>query len=264
MALDTDKIRKETVAHMKEMFEGKIEGQQKEAMLQGIDEVLNELDTLSKKHAANPSISLADLLSHLPQERIDLIRHSFDIHTFYPSVDKERKTCAFLKEGNVVWPTISLDSSHGLREANITTIASILVECIIFIVRVVGYTPPQNAIAAAVDVATNWLRNETNIDLKSIVETMKQAVLHKEFARLAHLILKLITTMFSAAKSIFLKIVKTMMSNMGPFDYLKFIAKLVAFIVTIIRTGGAAFVARIVALASESSGFLQKFVDITV
>lgn len=264
MALDTDKIREETIDHMKKMFEGKIEGQQENAMLQEIDDLLEELDTMSKKHQANPSISLAELLSDLPKDRIDLIRHSFDIHTFHPSVDKERKTCAFLKDGTVVWPTMSLDSMHGLREAKITTRASILVECIIFIVRVVGYDPPQKAIAAAVDVAANWLRNETTIDLKSIFEAMMQAVFFREYARLALLILKLITTMFSGARALFLQIVKTMMSNMQLFDYMKFIAKLVTFIVAIILTGGAAFVARIAELVTESSGFLLKFVDVTI
>lgn len=264
MALNKNKIREETIDHMTEMFEESFVGQQQTEMIQVIDEVLDELESMYQNHAANPSISLADLLSHLPQERIDLIRHSFDIHTFHPSVDKERKTCAFLKEGTVVWPTISLDSSHGLREANNTTRASILVECIVFIVSVVGYTPSEKEIAAAVDVAANWLRNETTVDLKSIFETMKQAVLRKEYARLAQLILKLLTSLFSGARAVFMLIVKTMMSHMGLFDYVNFIAKLVAFIVAIIRTRGAAFVARIAELVTKSSGFLLKFVDLTI
>lgn len=266
MDLNKDKIRRETVAKMDEMFEGKIDGQHREAMIKGINEVLDELDTLSEKHSANSSMSLADLLSHLPQERIDLIRHSFDILTFYPSVDSKSKTCAFLKEGSVVWPTIRLDSEKGLRKAKLTVLASILVEIVIFIMRLLGLSPPDKTIAAAIDVATILLRADEKMvpKLKSLFDGMKQAVRQKDLHKLAELIVQLITTVSAESATVFWKIVKTLLSHMSKFDYVVFAAKLGIFIAVIRRTGGVAFVERLLSLIVESSGFLKKFVDIVV
>lgn len=260
MAMNKEQIRKETIALMDEMFEGKIKGEHREAMKDGINGVLDEVALLVGKHSANPTMSLTELLSHLPQERIDLIRHSFDIQTFYPSVDKEEKFCEFLRDGVPVWPKIQIDTEEGLRSANIATVATILVECVCFILNLVGASPPQKAILAAVNVATKWLDKSTSAtsELTSPIESMKEAFRNHDFTKLATLIVGLIIKLFKDFRSHFWEIVKTLMSNMSWFDWVLFAAKLAAFVLAMIASGGVAVVARIVKIIIDAASFLLK------
>lgn len=257
MSLNKDKIRQETIAKMDALFEKKVKGEHREAMIKAINQGIDELAILTEKRSTKSSKSLRSSLSHLPQKRIDLIRHSFDIQTFHPSVDKERKTCDFLKDGLSVKPTVSIDTAEGLLKANNNIQASIVVECVVFALNLLGVSPPEKAVLAAVEFVYERLADLH--DILQLFEDMKKAVSNDDMLTLAKLVIEVITTLFD---NLLIDIVRVLLSNMSWFDWVIFCAKLTAFVAALIATAGLAEVAEIIVLVTDAAGFLRKFIDI--
>lgn len=244
---------------MDALFEKKIEGEHREAMIKAINQGIDELAILTEKRSTKSSKSLRSYLSHLPQERIDLIRHSFDIQTFHPSVDQERKTCDFLKDGLSVMPTVSIDTTDGLLKANKYIQASIVVECVVFALNLVGFSPPQKVVLKAVDLA--WQYDELVFkNLEPLFDEMKKAYLDDDLPGLALLVLKVIMVVFGGL--LFNVIVSALLSTMSWLDWVIFSAKLTAFVAALIFTGGTAVVVEIIVLVIDAAGFLRKFIDL--
>lgn len=199
-----------------------------------------------------------DAVSHLSAERIEKMKKALDMKTFEIRITEAEKKAEIRRNGNVMYPSISLDTVANINQATNLQIASIVVEALIVVLDLVGVNIPDDAetIRRVIDVVVNQLGKSNN--LQNDVEQIRED--RGDYLAMARDIFTLVIDTFY--DGIFWSITKALLYQMSWTDWIISAGRISAFLATLVGTGGLAQLSSLVTELVNAAFFLQKLVNL--
>ena len=216
--------------------------------------IKEELDL--EKALQNKENHIQILKDHLSEERIDMIKNAFRIETFTMHADENNDDLYHVtREGKQFQPSIRVSADPDVPA--ILQAASIVVECFILVLKVVGVSFPIGNMRKVVKNVVDKLEQTP-----SVLESISRLVENWDSAdpmQKAWLIWDIIVKAFNSG--IFWDIIQNIVEGMSWFDWLLTAAKITATIVAGIATGGLAIVVQISFAVIDAVELAQKIVN---
>ncbi|CAC5413451.1 unnamed protein product [Mytilus coruscus] len=174
------------------------------------------------------------------------MKKALDMKTYQININEKEKKAQIKRNGNEMYPAITLGSLGNLKQASDYQIASIIVEAIILVLELIGVAIPD----------------DEEKDHKLLLEDVEQIRKDKDdYPAMAKDIFVLVVDTFEEG-GIFWQIVKALLSNMPWYEWVATSAQIAAFIAMLVATGGIADIALLVAKLADAAFFLEKLVNV--
>ncbi|XP_045176487.1 uncharacterized protein LOC123537017 [Mercenaria mercenaria] len=202
----------------------------------------------------------------LPLDDVQLIKNTFLFETYQVEVYKcsipgPKSFVKFLREGEEMFPDMALDSSGKVLDASWLQWASIAIEIFMLVLSAVGIKVSFNQRQMA-KVTRSVERIIQSSAFKKALIAFKTAWSKGGVWNRARAVFDFLRKSFSAG--IFWKIVKTVLSTMSLWDYLKAMAIIAAMIVAAFASGGLALIAKVVLALHSAVTLIQKMANLEV
>ncbi|XP_063956667.1 uncharacterized protein LOC135154453 [Lytechinus pictus] len=232
--------------------EGKIEELRKasEATLIEVNQML---------HAREKGYKLKDVLAQLPGDRINGMARALGKKTFVMTV--EGQVAKVTRDGAMFLPDINLTClSSNRNKASQLQIASIVVECIILLLELIGINIPddEEEVKRAIQIALDALgKSKTLID---DVDKIQKDCKNGDYLAMAKDMIVLVVDSFN--EDVFWDITEALLSEMKWYDWIITSAQIAAFIAMLVATEGVAEIAELVAELADAAFFLEKLANL--
>ncbi|XP_053392827.1 uncharacterized protein LOC128555205 [Mercenaria mercenaria] len=212
--------------------------------------------------------SLDEALGHLSPERRELIKTSFRLQSFNVAIQKQTDGTISLLFASLegtplkfVPSVVQIDASNYKKYRSIL-VARIILEAVVLVLNFIGLKvpPSQKVLAEAIDVITTIM--SAHSELLGDVDDMIKAEAAKDYPAIGRAIVRCLINLISFVTSPILGLVKIIIQDMSWWDIIITIVQVACFIITIIATGGAALVAKIISMILDAAAFLKKLVEV--
>ena len=209
-------------------------------------------------------IKSLNAFSHLSKERVDKIRSSLRNQTFVTTLSTDAHgipRMSFIREAKQFRPSILLKSGTDVKKASYLQIASIVVECIILVLDIIGVHVPadQKLIKDAVAIVVKHLSKSQKLieDVDRLSEAYKEGN-YTEMAKKMFIIV-----VDCVHEGIFWDITKTLLSGKAWYDWVITAGRIAVFIALLVETGGNTEIAKLIAIVLNAADFLIKLSNLS-
>ena len=237
----------------------------KEALLKAAREAAEEEMKLSELLSPLPSEpDIADILAkHLPQRRLELIRTGLQVQTYRLDIKQKSDGHYWVditRDGKQFMKSKELNTVAAIDETNWIQMASIIVEAVMLVLQVVGIkvVVSEQVIAKTTEEVIPMIKSSSQ--LQKAIEALDRAAQSGSNMEMAKAIFHLIKDSYSAG--ILWNIIKSLCSNMTPWDWGKTAGIVTAMIIAALATDGVALIAKIVLALNSAYEFVKKLTNV--
>ncbi|XP_041457485.1 uncharacterized protein LOC121409643 [Lytechinus variegatus] len=210
-------------------------------------------------HAREKGFKLKDVLVQLPGDRINGMAKALGKKTFEMTTDGQ--VVKVTRDGAMFLPDISLTCLNSNRnKASKLQIASIVVECVILILELIGVDIPddEEEVKKAIQIALDDL--DKSKTLINDVDKIQKDYEKGDYPAMAKDMFVLVVDSFH--EDIFWDMTKALLSGMPWYDWIITSAQIAAFIAMLVATEGVAEIAELVVELTKAAFFLEKLANL--
>ena len=196
------------------------------------------------------------LKEHLSEERIDMIKKAFQMETFTMHADEKNDDLYHVtRAGKQFQPSIKVSADPDVPA--ILQAASIVIECFILVLNVVGVSVHIGDMSKVVKVVVAILKQTPSLlkVIRRLVDNWSSA----DGMQKGRLIWDVIVDAFKSG--VFWDIIKSVLAGMSAFDWALTAAKIAGTIVAAVATGGLAIAVKISLAVVDAVKLVQKVVN---
>lgn len=255
-------IEKYAAEEFKEMQD---DPDKKQAFIQAATQAAEEEVKLAE--VLPPHSSEADieeiLAKHLPKHRLELIKTGLNVPTYTLEIKQKGDAhyCVDItREGKQFMKSKELNTIAAIDETEWIQMASILVEAVLLVLQAVGIelAVSEQVIAKTTEEIIPVI--ESSSQLQKAIQALQEAAKGDSKLEIAKAIFNLIKQSYAAG--ILWKIIKSLCSNMTPWDWAKTVGTVTAMIIAAVGTDGVALIAKIVLALNSAYEFIKKLTNL--
>ena len=231
------------------------DNEKKTEILEAAREIALEEVELAKEFSDQPKEEkelLKRFKKFLPISRVTQIQEGFLPKIFQIHAD-------FTRDGKSYLEQKKLNSIHAIETTSYLQMASIVVEAVLLVIQCAGVKVAVDERIINQTAEEILLIIEISNDIQEAVAALRNVANGGSYWEIAKAIFLLITTI---SLGILWQIIKSLCSNMSPWNWAKTTALVTAMIIASLGTNGAALIAKIVLALYSANNFLQKLVNL--
>lgn len=200
-----------------------------------------------------------EALSHLSISRQDMFASSLSVKVFKTNINIDKTAVEFVRDGKPFIEGITMSSKPLIVRATNWQIADIAFEAILMILHMAGITihVDQDHIRTGIEVLQSFVETD-----QVIVDMIHKLVVYNEngdrkalFRELCDIVYHLFTA------GVLIDVLKALYSGLLWFDWVLLIARVTAFIITLVGSGGMALIAVLLAATVNTVKLIAKLVN---